>query len=345
VELYNKIKKNQVYFIAEMSANHAGKLENALEIVHKAKEAGADCLKVQTYTPDSLTLDCDNEYFQIKTGLWKGYKRYDLYKEAATPWEWQPVIKRECEKLGMDFFSTPFDKKAVDFLENMGIEFYKIASFELVDIPLLQYTASKHKPIILSCGLGTIEEIEEAVAAIEGQGNHHIVLLKCCSEYPADPHDMNIQTMADMKERFGYPVGLSDHSMGSMAAVTAAVLGACVIEKHFCLSRKIKNPDSAFSMEPEEYGQMVKDVNTVKMMQGQVSYDRTEKEKNSAKSRRSIFACKDIESGEKFTEANCCIVRPADGLKPKYYEILLGLTANRDIKRGEPLKESDLQGR
>ena len=224
MELYKKIQNNEVYFIAEMSANHAGKLDYALEIVRKAKEAGADCLKIQTYTADTLTLDCDNEYFQIKTGLWKGYKRYDLYKEAYTPWEWQPEIKAECERLGMDFLSTPFDKTAVDFLEEMGAEFYKIASFELVDLPLLRYTASKGKPIILSCGLASEEEIAEAVQAIESQGNRQIVLLKCCSEYPADENDMNLQTIVDMKQKFGYPVGLSDHSMGNIADVVGAFL-------------------------------------------------------------------------------------------------------------------------
>lgn len=340
--LYERLQNDDVYFIAEMSANHAGKLENALEIVEKAKEAGADCLKIQTYTADTLTLDCDNDYFRLNTGLWKGYKLYDLYKEAYTPWEWQADIKKKCESLGMDFLSTPFDKTAVDFLEELNVEFYKIASFELVDIPLLKYTASKGKPIILSCGLGTVEEIEEAIAAIESQGNRQIVLLKCCSEYPANYQDMNLQTIVDMKERFGYPVGLSDHSMGSIADVTGAVLGACVIEKHFCISRKIKNPDSEFSMEPEEYKEMVEDVRNAKMICGQTSYERTQEEENSSVSRRSIFAKTDINPGDVFTEENCCVVRPAYGLKPKYYEELIGKTARRVIKRGEPLQEFDL---
>lgn len=342
MKLYEKIKDNQVYFIAEMSANHAGSLDNAMKIVHKAKEAGADCLKVQTYTADTLTLDCDNEYFQIKTGLWKGYKRHDLYQEAYTPWEWQPEIQRECERLGLDFLSTPFDRTAVDFLEGLAVEFYKIASFELVDIPLLKYTASKGKPMIISCGLGTVEEIEEAIAAVESQGNHDIVLLKCCSEYPAHYHDMNLQTIADMRERFGYPVGLSDHSLGNLADVTGAVLGACVIEKHFCLDRGVKNPDSAFSMEPAEYAQMVENVNNARIICGRATYERTPKEENSAVSRRSIFAKKDIAMGELLTEENCCVVRPAYGLKPKYYEALLGQRAKRTIKRGEPFYESDL---
>lgn len=342
MKLYEKLQKDGIYFIAEMSANHAGKLENALEIVRKAKEAGADCLKIQTYTADTLTLDCDNEYFQINTGLWKGYKRYDLYKEAYTPWEWQSIIKEECEKLGLDFLSTPFDKTAVDFLEKMEIEFYKIASFELIDIPLLQYTAAKGKPIILSCGLASIEEIEEAIQAIELQGNHKIILLKCCSEYPANDADMNLQTISDMKRRFGYPIGLSDHSMGSIADIVGAALGACVIEKHFCISRSIPNPDSVFSMEPQEYKEMVENVKRAKRICGKITYERTEEEKNGAISRRSIFACEDIQIGEIFTEKNCCIVRPSYGLKPKYFYQLLGKKATRIIRRGEPLNESDL---
>lgn len=344
MKLYEKLKNDEIYFIAEMSANHAGKIENALEIVKKAKEAGADCLKVQTYTADTLTLDCDNEYFQINTGLWKGHKRYDLYKEAYTPWEWQPIIKEQCEKVGLDFLSSPFDKTAVDFLEKMGIEFYKIASFELVDIPLLTYVASKGKPIILSCGLASVEEIEEAVAAIESQKNYNIVLLKCCSVYPTDEKDMNLQTIIDMKQRFGYPVGLSEHSIGSLADITGIVLGAQIIEKHFCLSRSIPNPDSVFSMEPEEYKEMVESVKRAKKICGKVTYQRTEKEENSAISRRSIFAREDIQVGEIFTQENCCIVRPSYGLKPKYYEQLLGKKAVRFIKRGEPLYESDLHG-
>lgn len=244
----------------------------------------------------------------------------------------------------MDFLSSPFDRTAVDFLEELGIECYKIASFELVDIPLLVYTAAKGKPIILSCGLASIEEIEEAVAAIESQGNHNIILLKCCSTYPADDKDMNLQTITDMKQRFGYPVGLSDHSMGSLADVAGAVLGARVIEKHFCISRSIPNPDSAFSMEPEEYKEMVENVKRAREICGKVTYQRTEKEENSAVSRRSIFAQKDIQIGEIFTEKNCCIVRPSYGLKPKYYEQLIGKKAMRVIKRGEPLHESDLYG-
>ena len=243
MKLKEKIK-NGVYIIAEMSANHAGSLENALELVKVAKDCGADCIKIQTYTADTITINCNNEYFKLKGGLWKGYNLYDLYNEAHTPWEWHKAIKDEAEKYGLDFLSTPFDKTSVDFLEELGVEFYKIASFELVDIPLIKYVASKRKPIIMSCGMGSIEEIETAINAIKSEGNDDIILLKCCSQYPANYDNMNVLTITDMIERFQLPVGLSDHSMGSVAPVVATTLVARVIEKHFCLSREIKNPDS-----------------------------------------------------------------------------------------------------
>ena len=302
--LWDKLAANQVYVIAEMSANHAGKLENALEIVRQAAKAGADCVKIQTYTADTMTIDCDNEYFQIKGGLWDGYKLYDLYREAGTPWEWQGRIKEECAACGVDFLSTPFDRTAVDFLESIGCEAYKIASFELVDIPLIEYAASKGKPMIISCGMGSVEEIQDAVDACRRQGNDKIVLLKCCSEYPANYSDMNLATIPDMRERFGVPVGLSDHSMGSIAAVAGVSLGAQVVEKHFCLSRAIKNPDCEFSMEPEEFAEMVRDARSAAQIRGRVSYELTESEKASTAFRRSIFAVRDIQEGEEFTAEN-----------------------------------------
>lgn len=336
MNLYNKINQGKIYVIAEMSANHAGKLKNALEIVRAAKEAGADCLKIQTYTADTLTLNCDNEYFKITGGLWDGYKLYDLYKEAYTPWEWHKEIMDECIKSGIDFLSTPFDKTAVDFLEQLGVEFFKIASFELLDIPLIEYTASKGKPMIISCGMGSIDEIQDAVDACKRQNNNKIVLLKCCSEYPADYADMNLQTIIDMKERFNVPIGLSDHSMGNTAAITGAVLGASVIEKHFCLSRTIKNPDSEFSMEPLEFSIMIKDIEKAITARGKVTYELTENEKSSTIFRRSIFSCSDIKKGEKFTEQNIKCIRPGYGMKPKYYNTVLRKTATKDIKFGTP---------
>ena len=340
--LWEKLAANQVYVIAEMSANHAGKLENALEIVRQAAEAGADCVKIQTYTADTMTIDCDNEYFRIKGGLWDGYKLYDLYRDAGTPWEWQERIKEECEACGVDFLSTPFDRTAVDFLEGIGCEAYKIASFELVDIPLIEYAASKGKPMIISCGMGSVEEIQDAVAACRRQGNEQVVLLKCCSEYPANYDDMNFATITDMRERFGVPVGLSDHSMGSIGAVVGVSLGAQVVEKHFCLSRAIKNPDSEFSMEPAEFAAMVRDIRDAVRIRGQVTYELTESEKASTVFRRSVFAVQDIQEGEQFTTENIRCIRPGYGLFPKGFYKLLGAQSAQEIKRGMPITDEDI---
>lgn len=332
-----KIGEGQsAYIIAEMSANHAGKIENAKKIIHAAKESGADCVKIQTYTADTMTIDCDNEYFKISGGLWDGYNLYNLYKEAYTPWEWQAELKAEAQKVGIDFLSTPFDKTSVDFLESIGLEFYKIASYELVDIPLIEYIASKKKPIIMSTGMGTLAEIEEAVLAIK-KYHDNIVLLRCASAYPAITDEMNLKTMRNMKETFGVEVGLSDHSMGSVGAVTAVAMGASVIEKHFCLSRDIKNPDCDFSMEPQEFKNMVSDIRQAEKAIGNINYGATEQEKNSVLCRRSIFVVKDIKTGEKFTEDNIKIIRPGYGLAPKYYKDILNKVSAKDIKKGEPL--------
>lgn len=342
MNIFDKITQG-IYTIAEMSANHAGSIDTALSIVRSAKESGADCLKIQTYTADTLTIDCDNDYFKIKGGLWDGFKLYDLYKEAYMPWEWQEIIKSECDNLGLDFLSTPFDKTSVDFLEKLNIAFYKIASFELVDIPLIEYTASKGKPMIISCGMASEEEIQQALDACYNVGNKQVVLLKCCSEYPANYSDMNIATISDMQSKFKVPVGLSDHSMGSMAAVVAVSLGACVIEKHFCVSRKIKNPDSEFSMEPQEFKQMITDINIANQIRGKVSYDLTEKEKASTVFRRSLFAIKDIKKGEAFTEENVKSIRPSFGLKPVFYKNLLQTNAKRSYQYGDPILKDEVQ--
>lgn len=341
MKLYEKMKTG-TYLIAEMSANHAGKIENAFQIIEEAKEAGADCVKIQTYTADTLTINCDSEAYRIKGGLWDGYNYYQLYKEAYTPWEWQPALKAKCEEVGVDFLSTPFDKTAVDFLEDMGTEFYKIASFELVDIPLIEYTASKGKPMVISCGMGSIEEIEEALAACRRQRNEQIVLLKCCSQYPARYEDMHLSVISDMQKRFGVPIGLSDHSMGSLAPVAAVALGAKVIEKHVCLSRKIENPDAAFSMEIEEFAKMVQDVRNTEKMLGQPTYELTEQEKSGLPIRRSLAAVKPIAQGELFTEENVRSIRPAIGIKPKYYSALLGKKAKKAYAFGDPIAMSEL---
>ncbi len=334
--LFEKIKQGEVYIIAEMSANHGGSIENALELVRQSANAGADCVKIQTYTADTITIDCDNEYFQIHGGLWDDYKLYDLYKDASTPWEWQECIKQECEHCGMDFLSTPFDNTAVDFLDSISVEAYKIASFELVDIPLIEYAASKGKPMIISCGMGTIEEIQEAVDACHRMGNEQIVLLKCCSEYPASWKDMHLANILDMKQRFHIPVGVSDHSIGSLGAVVGVSLGACVVEKHICLPG-VESADSGFSMPVGEFEQMVRDVRNAKEICGSIFYGPSKDEEKNIAFRRSLFAVEDIKRGELITEKNIRSIRPGQGMKPKYYKEILGKFALQDIKLGDPI--------
>lgn len=334
---------NPVYLIAEMSANHAGSLERAKEIVYAAAESGADCIKVQTYTPDTLTIDCDNQYFRVKSGTWEGENLYQLYGKAYMPWEWQGILKEEAEKVGIDFLSTPFDRTSVDFLENLGLQFYKIASFEMVDLPLIEYVASKGKPIIMSTGMGTLEEIREAVEAVYKMGNHQLALLRCSSVYPVEPKDMNLGTIVDMKERFGIPIGLSDHSLGSQSAVAAVALGAKIIEKHFCISREIENPDASFSMTPKEYRAMANDIRIVEKAIGQPDYGVSAKEESSRVFRRSIFVVKNIGVGEVLTEENTRIIRPGYGLKPKYYNDVLGMRAGLVLKRGTPVSFDTLE--
>ena len=326
------------YIVAEMSGNHAGSLERAKEIIRVAKECGADCVKIQTYTPDTITIDCDNEYFQIEDGTWKGENLYQLYGKAYTPWEWQKELKEEADRVGIDFFSAPFDKTAVDFLEEIGMEFYKIASFELVDLPLIRYTAAKGKPMILSTGMSSLAEIEEAVAAVRSTGNQNLILLRCASAYPAITDEMNLAVMADMGERFGVPVGLSDHSAGSLAAVTAVAMGACVIEKHLCLGKEIENPDASFSMEPAEFAAMVRDVRQAQKAIGVVHYGATKQEKENRIFRKSIFVVRDIPRGEVFSEENIRVIRPGYGLHSREYDNVLGKKSLVDLKRGTPLK-------
>lgn len=339
--LQEKINSDQVYFIAEMSANHANDLDIALKIVEEAAKAGADCLKIQTYTADSLTLDCDADCFMIKGGLWDGQRLYDLYSDASMPWEWHEPIKKKCDEVGLDFLSTPFDEAAVDLLVEMGCDALKIASFELTDLPLLKYAAAKGKTMIMSTGMASIEDIQDAVDAVKSTENNDIVLLRCCSEYPADPKDMNLASIPDMQKRFGVQVGFSDHSMGHQADVVAAVLGARVIEKHFCLSHEIKTADSEFSMDPDEYGAMVNAVNDAMAAMGVPCYTPSEKEAKSLVFRRSIFASADIKRGENFTKENIRIVRPSNGAKPKYYEELLDSASDRDYRFGDPIVYGD----
>ena len=343
MRLYEKINAGQVYIIAEMSANHGGNIENAFEIVRQAAKAGADCVKIQTNTADTITINCDNEYFKIHGGLWDGYNLYNLYEDAYTPWEWQKSIKEECDRNGIDFLSTPFDNTSVDFLEEIGCEAYKIASFELVDIPLIEYAASKGKPMIISTGMGSPEEIAEAVEACKRVGNDQIVLLKCTSEYPAVWSDMHLGNIPDMRERFGVPVGLSDHSPGSLGPVVGVTLGACVVEKHVRLDT-VDSADSAFSMTLEQFGQMVEDVKNAKLIAQGPDYQLTDGEKDSLKFRRSLFAVKPIKKGEQFTAENVRSIRPSYGLHTRYLKEIIGKTAERDIPFGEPLSMDMIDG-
>lgn len=326
------------YIIAEMSANHSGSIERAKEIIREAKRCGADCVKIQTYTPDTLTIDCHNQYFNVSNGTWEGENLYSLYGKAYTPWEWQKELKEEADRVGIDFFSTPFDRTSVDFLEEIGMEFYKIASFEMIDLPLLQYVASKGKPIIMSTGMGSLEEIKEAVEAVYETGNTQLALLKCSSAYPAISDDMHLNTIVDMKSRFGMPIGLSDHSMGHVGAATAVAMGANIIEKHFCISREIENPDASFSMNPAEFKEMVDTIRQVEKAKGQVFYGVSPQEESSQVFRRSVFAVQDIKKGERFTGENTRIIRPGYGVKPKYLKDILGMKAGQDILRGTPVQ-------
>lgn len=329
---------NPAYIIAEMSANHAGSLTHAKEIIRAAKEAGADCIKIQTYTADTITMDCDNEYFKIKSGPWqKDNTLYELYGKANTPWEWHKELKEEAERVGIDFFSTPFDFTAVDFLEELGVEFYKIASPEMVDIPLIKYVASKGKPVIISTGMANIGEIERAVEAVRSQGNNQLALLRCATAYPAITDQMNLATLKNMAETFHVPVGLSDHSQGAIGAVTAVLMGGSIIEKHFCVSRDIESPDSFFSMNKEEFAAMVSDIRQAEKAVGHVQYGPMNQEKFNLVNRKSIFCSAPIKKGECFTPENVRVVRPGYGLEPHYYEQLIGSVALCDIAYGTPI--------
>lgn len=332
-----------VYIVAEMSANHNQNIDQAVRIIEAAKEAGADAVKTQTYAPDTMTIDCDNEYFQIKGTIWEGKNLYRLYQEAFTPWEWQPKLKEVCDKVGLDFFSTPFDATAVDFLERMDVLAYKVASFELVDIPLLKKIAGTGKPIIMSTGMATLAEIDEAVHTIINSGNNKIALLKCTSAYPAPPEEMNLNTITHLSKAYGVPVGLSDHTLGSAVAVASVALGGCIIEKHLTLTRKEHGPDSAFSTEPAEFKSMVDDIRTVEKALGKVSYEITEKQKENRVFRRSLFVVRDIGKGEAFSNENVRSIRPGHGLHTRYFEQIIARKAVKDIKKGTPL-DWDLVG-
>lgn len=324
--------------VAEISCNHLQKKEYALKLIGEAKAAGADAVKFQTYTPDTITIDSDNEYFRIKGTLWNGRKLYDLYKEAYTPWDWFPELKDRAEEEGLVFFSTPFDETAVDFLEKLSVPAYKIASFEINHIPLIKYVAGKGKPVIFSTGVGTREDIELALKTIRAQKNEQIIMMKCTSAYPAPVGEMNLATIPDMERKFGVLAGLSDHSMNEVVPVSAVAAGACVVEKHFMLRRSEGGPDAAFSLEPAEFKKMVEMIRNTEAALGEATYENTEEAGKHKFIMRSIFAVEDIRKGEKFTRENIRVIRPGHGLHPKHYEEILGKAARAGIKRGTPLK-------
>lgn len=325
---------SKTFIVAELSANHGHKLEVALQSVRAAKEAGADAVKIQTYTADTITLNCDADDFKVKGTLWDGRTLYDLYQEAYTPWEWHQSIFDEAKKCGLICFSTPFDKTAVDFLEDLDNPIMKIASFEITDIPLIEYAAKKGKPMVISTGIAMPEDIELAVKTCKDAGNDDITLLKCTSSYPAPIEDANLKTMVDMKERYGVKVGLSDHTMGYDVAVAAVALGATLVEKHFILDRSIGGPDAAFSMEAGEFAAMVKSLRNVEKAIGEVVYPNDPSKIKGREFCRSLYVAEDIKAGDVITEKNVRSVRPGFGLHPKYLIQSIGKVAVRDLEKG-----------
>jgi pseudaminic acid synthase len=327
-----------VYVVAEMSANHGQDYEQAVRIIEAAKAVGADAIKLQTYTPDTITLRSDDDHFRIAGGTpWDGRTLWELYREACTPWDWQPRLKQVADRLEIDFFSTPFDDSAVDCLEKLNVPAHKLASFELVDIGLIQKMASTGKPLIMSTGMATGEEIEEAVQAARQAGATQIALLKCTSAYPATAAGMNLRTIPELARRFAVPAGLSDHTLGNTVAIAAVSLGACIIEKHLTLSRKFKGPDSEFSLEPQEFKAMVEAIRTTERALGKVYFGLSTQEAGSRIFRRSLFVVEDLRQGEAFTTQNVRSIRPANGLHTRHLSEILGKHASRDILRGTPL--------
>lgn len=329
----------KTFIVAEVSANHLQDYGRAEKIIYAAKDAGADAVKLQTYTADTITLDCDNEYFQIKQGtIWDGTTCYKLFSEAYTPWEWQPKLMELANSLGMECFSSPFDFTAVDFMEEMNMPAYKVASFEIKDIPLIRKIAGLGKPVIIATGIAYLEDIERAVKACREEGNEQIILLKCTSTYPTPYEDMNIRVIPNMAEVFECMTGLSDHSMGSTVAVASVALGARMVEKHLTLSRADGGPDGAFSMEPAEFKKLVDEIRIVEKALGRVTYKLTDRQERSREEGRSLFVVKDIKAGEVFTPETVRSIRPAFGIAPVHYEEVIGKRARMDIKRGTPLE-------
>lgn len=333
---------NNVLIIAELSANHGQKIEIAIETIRAAKRAGADAIKLQTYTPDTITIDCQNEYFTdvLKGSIWEGRTLYDLYKEAYTPWEWHAELFKVAEEEGLICFSTPFDKTAVDFLEQFNPPAYKIASFEIQDIQLIEYAASKGRPMIISTGIAELEDIDLAVKTCREAGNDQIIILKCTSSYPAPVEESNLVTITDLKNRFGVEIGLSDHTLGIVSPIVAVSLGARVIEKHFILDKSIGGPDASFSLDEKEFTELVAVVRHAEKAIGKVTYDLTDKVKASRKFSRSLFVVEDIKAGEVLTEKNVRSIRPGFGMHPKYLKDIIGKKVRLDINKGDPFLSS-----
>lgn len=332
------------FIIAEMSSNHLQDFDRAVEIIKKAKWAGADAIKIQTYTPDTITLDCDNEYFQIKQkDIFKEDTLHKLYQKSYTPWEWHIKLKEIAEKEGLVFFSTPFDCSSVDFLEEIGVQAYNISSFEMTDIPFIKYVASKGKPIMIATGIARLKDIQEALQACYSEGNKDIALLKCTSAYPAPVEDVNLNTMKNMGINFGTTIGLSDHTSGNDIAIAATAIGAKIIEKHLTLKRDDGGKDSRFSMEPQEFKDMVESIRRVEKALGRVSYDLTPRQKKSKNHSRSLFVVKDVKKGEIFTNNNVRSIRPGYGLETKYIEDILGKKSTKDIEKGTPMDWSFIE--
>lgn len=346
----NKIKLDNVnigpafppYIVAEMSGNHNGDINNAFKIIDSAKNSGANAIKIQTYKADTITLDSDLPDFQINKGLWKGKNLYDLYDIASTPWEWHEELFNYAKKNNITIFSSPFDSTAVDLLENLNCPAYKIASFELIDLPLIKYVASTKKPIIMSTGMANLDEIEEAVSVCRDVGSKEIALLHCISAYPADPSEYNLRTIPDLIKKFNVIVGLSDHTIGNTTAISSISLGASIIEKHFTLNRQAGGPDDSFSSEPKEFESLCKSSVTAWNASGKVNYNKTVNEKENIKFRRSLYFVKDINKDQKITKEHVRSIRPGYGLEPKYINSIIGLKVSKNIKTGSPVKEENL---
>lgn len=342
VKIADKIigKNHPVFIVAELSSNHLGDLNIALKTISAIKDCGADAVKIQTYTPDSITMNSSSRYFKIKQGtIWDGKTLYELYRKAYTPWDWQPKLKKMAHSLGLVFFSSPFDRGAVDFLEGLEVPAYKIASFEITDIPLIEYVASKNKPVIISTGIANKSDIKEALGACRRKGNNKIILLKCVSQYPTDFKDVNLKMIPRLEKDFGVVVGISDHTLSKSVPVASVVLGAKIIEKHIILDRKLGGPDAKFSLEPKDFKEMVRQIRETELSLGKDDYRLSEKSKRSRELRRSLFAVKDIKKGELFTEENIKSIRPGFGLHTRYYFDILGKKALYNIKKATPLKK------